>query len=250
MRALFRYTLVGLVLLTIMLVSALTAMRFAIHGREIAVPKLIGMTPVEAERIALNNGLLVEVENRFYSGDIPEGKIVSQVPQPGVRVRRGWRVRVAESLGPQRVVIPNVVGQSARAAELNLQQRGLEVGTVAVAHLPDSPPDQIVAQSPPPNASGVSSPKINLLISAPGEEQRFVMPDFIGRPLAEAAKIVQDAGFKLGTVKQVGSAVKSPVPNGVAASPARGSATVVVRQTPTAGERVVAGTTISFEVAP
>jgi beta-lactam-binding protein with PASTA domain len=221
-----------------MLVSALTAMRLAIHGREVSVPSLTGMTPADAEDVALRNGLLLQVESRFFSADVPEGRIISQAPQAGARVRRGWRVRVAESMGPQRAVIPNVVGQSPRAAELNLQRRGLELGTVAVAHLPGLPPDQIVAQSPPPNARGVASQKINLLVTAPEEQPQYLMPDFTGRPFVEAAKAIADAGFKLGTISAV---------NG---GPTNTAAAKVVGQTPAAGQRVSAGATVSFEVVP
>ncbi len=249
MRFLFRYALLGLILLAVMLVSALTAMRFAIHGREIAVPKLVGLTPAEAERVALSNGLLVQVESRFYSSDVPDGRIISQVPGPGVRVRHGWRVRVAESLGPQRVMIPSVVGQSPRAAELNLQQRGLQLGTVAVAHLPDLPPDQVVAQSPAPNADGVLSPRVSLLVNAPREEPQYVMPEFVGRRLTDAAKAVDNAGFRLGDVK---TAVVSAVPgtsNAPAVPTRAGDATIVLRQTPAAGQKVPAGTTVTFEIS-
>ncbi len=243
MRTLLRYALLGLVLLTVMLVSALITMRLAIHGREIAVPLLVGMTPAEAERAALSNGLLVQVESRFYSADVPAGRIMSQVPAASVRVRRGWRIRVAESMGPQRVIIPSVVGQSPRAAELNLQRRGLEVGAVAVAHVPDLPPDRVVAQSPPANAS-LYSPKVSLLVTPAKDEQQFLMPDFVGRPLVQAIKAIQAAGFKLGEVK--------PFAEGVPLTPPRSSSTaaaLIVKQAPAAGQRIAAGSTISFEVA-
>src|SRR5512135_414718 len=108
MRRLLRILLRTLVLVLVFLVSALTAMRFAIHGREVAVPKFTGMTIAEAERSAVDNGLLLQVESRFYSADVPEGRVMSQVPPAGEQVRRGWRVRVAQSLGPQRVAIPDV----------------------------------------------------------------------------------------------------------------------------------------------
>ena len=60
--------------------------------------------------------------------EIAEGKILSQIPASDTRVRRGWQVRVAQSLGPQRVMIPDVLGQSGRAADLNIRRRGLDVG--------------------------------------------------------------------------------------------------------------------------
>src|SRR2546429_6648063 len=49
------------------LVSALTAMRLAIHGHEVLVPKLVGMMPVEAEKAATANGLRVDVERQYRS---------------------------------------------------------------------------------------------------------------------------------------------------------------------------------------
>src|SRR5271169_6192571 len=119
MRQFFRMLLLTLVLMTVALISALTAMRFAIHGREVAIPKLVGMSPFEAERASAALGLQVVIERQFYSADIPEGKIMTQMPQPGTKVRRGWSVRVAQSLGPLRVAIPDVTGGSERIAELN-----------------------------------------------------------------------------------------------------------------------------------
>ena len=77
--------------------------------------------------------MLLDDSDRFYSADVPEGRIMSQVPAAGEQVRSGWRVRVAESMGPQRVVIPDLVGESERAAEINIRRRGLEMGTAAIA---------------------------------------------------------------------------------------------------------------------
>src|SRR5207244_11359576 len=116
-----------LVLLMVALVSALTAMRLAIHGHEVLVPKLVGMTPLEAEKAAIANGLQVGVERQYHSPNIPEGRIVSHVPAPGTNVRRGWQVRVAQSQGPQRIAIPAVSGQAPPAAQLTIQPRSMAI---------------------------------------------------------------------------------------------------------------------------
>src|SRR6202795_4112097 len=131
MRQFFRMMLFALVLMTMALVSALMAMRLAIHGREVTIPKLVGMSPLEAERAGAASGLLVVVERQFYSADIPEGRIMTQMPLPGTKVRRGWSIRVAQSLGPQRMAIPNVTGARERSAELNIRGWGLGIGWVA-----------------------------------------------------------------------------------------------------------------------
>jgi beta-lactam-binding protein with PASTA domain len=252
MRKFFRMLLLALVLLTVALVSALTAMRFAIHGREVTVPKLVGMTPLEAERAAAPSGLQVVVERQYYSPGVPEGRIMSQAPLPGARVRRGWAIRVAQSLGPQRIAIPDVTGQSERVAELNIRRRGLDLGSMAQIQLPDAPADQVVSQSPPANASGVSAPKINLLVSSGPKPAEFVMPNFIGQPLGSVTLALQDAGVKVGRV----SVVSSPPPAtdaqaaGVApaAVPEPNAASMIVTQTPAPGQRIAAGSAVSFEV--
>jgi beta-lactam-binding protein with PASTA domain len=174
--------------MTIALVSALTAMRLAIHGREVTIPKLVGVTPFEAERIGAASGLQVVVEREFYSPDVPEGKIMTQMPLPGAKVRRGWSVRVARSLGPQRIAIPDVTGQSERAAELNMRRRGLALGSVAQMNLLDAPGEQVVAQNPPANASGIAAPKINLLISAGPAPEVYLMPNLTGQPLGAGCR--------------------------------------------------------------
>src|SRR5258708_9140535 len=133
MRQFFRMLLLALVLMTVALVSALTAMRLASHGREVTIPKLGGMSPVEAERAGAASGLLVVIERQFYSADIPEGKVMTQMPPSGTKVRRGWSIRVAQSLGPQRVAIPNVTGGSERVPELNIRRRRLTPASIAHA---------------------------------------------------------------------------------------------------------------------
>src|SRR5271167_80965 len=222
MKAFFRFIFLALVLLVVALVSALTAMRFAIHGREVAVPDLGGKPPSEARRIADAGGFQMNVERQYYSATVPEGKILSQLPAPGTKVRRGWQIRVAESLGPQRVEIPNVLGESQRAAEINILRRGLDVGAVAQIGMRGPPADQVFGQSPPPNASGIAAPKISLLTTESALPQTFLMPNFTGQALGGVTLVLQDSGFRLGSVSIAPSAATSPAPaaeSAVAAPP-------------------------------
>ncbi len=200
MRSVIRFALLALVLVIVAMVSALTAMRFAIHGQEVAVPPLVGLAPAEAERAVSGLGLQISIERQYYSPGIPEGRIMSQLPLPGTKVRHGWQVRVAQSLGPTRVAIPDVTGQSEHAAELNIRRRGLDVTSLAEVQTAGIPADQVLAQSPPAKATQVIAPNISLLVTAPADPQAFVMPSFVGQPLGTVSRTLQDAGFKLGNV--------------------------------------------------
>lgn len=244
MRTFFRLISIGVVLLTVALISALVTMQLAVHGHEVAVPKFVGMTVAEAEHTARGRGLSMQLSRQFYSADIPEGHIVSQAPEAGAVVRRGWQVQAAESLGPQRVTVPDVTGQSLRAAQINLQQRGLEMADQAMAQIPGATEGVVVAQNPQPNARNISAPKVSVLVSSGGEDGTFVMPDFAGQPLAIVSHDIVQAGLKVGsvTVNQVSSVT---VPNPTDASQ---TATLIVSHTPAAGEKVSKGAVVNFVV--
>jgi beta-lactam-binding protein with PASTA domain len=249
MKSFLRFAMLSLVLVLVALASALTAMRFAIHGQEVQVPALVGLTPVDALRVASGLGLQIEVERQYYSPQIPEGKIMSQLPLPGAKVRRGWQVRVAQSLGPQRVAIPDVTKQSERAAEWNIRRRGLDVTSVAEMQMPGTPADVVLAQSPPANASQVAAPKTSLLVSDPADAPAYVMPSFVGQPLGTASGTLQDAGFKLGNVVMAAIAASSAGNSPLLSAPPQPSpASIIVVQAPPAGQKILLGATINFEV--
>ncbi|MGO9124739.1 MAG: PASTA domain-containing protein [Terriglobales bacterium] len=244
MKSFFRHALQALILLVVALVSALMAMRSAIHGREVAVPDLMGKTPVEARRMAEASGFQLEVERQYFSPKVPEGRILSQLPLAGTQIRRGWQIRVAQSLGPQRVEIPNVLGQSQRAAELNIRRRGLDVGTVAQIQLPGAQTDQVIAQDPAPSAGSISVPKISLLASQPPSPPAFVMPSFIGQTLGSVTAVLNDAGLRVGTVTEAPTADSSTSSHAPQPSPA----SIIVSQNPAVGGKVIAGSAVNFEV--
>lgn len=251
MRPVFRFAMLSLVLVVVALVSALTAMRFAIHGQEVEVPALIGLTPSDAGRSVSSLGIQIEVERQYYSPQIPEGRIMSQMPMPGSRVRRGWQVRVAESLGPQRVAIPDVTKQSERAAEWNIRRRGIDLASTAEMQLPGVPPDQVLAQSPAANADQVAAPKTSLLVTIPSDPPAYVMPSFLGQPLGSASRTLQDAGFRLGNVTMAPATGENSPPNtaSIAVIPPQPSpASVIVVQNPPAGQKIIAGSVVNFEV--
>jgi len=274
MRSVFRLLWMVSVLVIVALLSALTAMRLAIHGREVTVPDMQGKTPAEARRMAESSGLEADVEREYYSPAIPEGKVLSQMPAAGSTVRRGWQVRLALSLGPQRVVIPQVVGESDRAAAITIAQRGLNLGGAASLEIPNSAPGQVIAQNPQPNATNASAPKISLLVSQAPAPQSFVMPSFVGQPLGSVTLALKDAGFTVGkvTVAPVENAPEAtnatsvpaapapaPPPAPATANPASApapspsvpvpsAASFIVSQDPVPGERVFAGTAVNFVV--
>src|ERR1700753_3488505 len=131
MKKYFRLVLSALAMFAVMLLAAAVTLRVALHGREISVPDFAGKTAAEASSAALQAGLDLTIANKFYSTTVPAGRMLSQAPAPGSRVRHGWQVRVTQSLGPQQVTIPDVSGQSERLAAITLRRRHLGLRTRA-----------------------------------------------------------------------------------------------------------------------
>ena len=278
MRTVVRLLWMSLVLVIVALTSALITMRLAIHGREVAVPNFQGNTPAEARHAAEASGLGMQVEREYYSPTIPLGRVMSQVPPSGTVVRRGWEVRLALSAGAQRTAIPQLVGESERAAAIAVAQRGLQLGVPASMDSPGTTPGQVLAQNPPANATDATAPKISLLVASDRPPAAYVMPSFVGQPLASVSLALKDTSF---SVRKVTTAPPPPNPAPVEAASANGAApagnppqnnpasanpgpaaapapiappaapsqaSIVVSQEPSPGEKVLEGSAIDFVV--
>jgi len=249
----FRLVLAFLAIAMAGLVSAVVTMRFAIHGAEVKVPDLQGLTASEAVHKTAGLGLNLGIDNKYYSVDVPAGRVLAQSPLPGAIVRREWRMRVTESLGPQRVAIPKVVGQQERVAAIEVRRVGLELEETAQMPYSGAQPGTVIAQNPQQGAAGVERPSVSLLVStpAPNLAPAMVMPQLTGMPLAAATALVVHAGLKVGPVQNNYSAAGTPDAGdgGMAPADTVDPAGTVSSQTPVAGHKVEPGMTVTFRVA-
>jgi beta-lactam-binding protein with PASTA domain len=246
----FRMASLVMLLVAVALLAAITTMHFAIHGAEVQVPALKGMTVTEARSQTAGMGLNLDVDNRYYSAEVAAGHILSQSPPEGTVVRRAWRVRVAESLGPQKVDVPDTVGTDDRLAALRLRRVGLEVGVTA--HLPNAAADEgtVMAQDPPAHAQGIERPAVNLLVAAPDNEipDGYVMPDLAGLPVVTAQADLAKVGIKSAPPTFVDVPV-APVGSGNAPPKAPVLPGAVIAQQPPAGARVDQAMEVKLTVA-
>lgn len=234
--------MVGLLLLVVAMTSAIVTMHFAIHGAEVQVPNLRGMTVAEAGRRAGAMGLRLHVETRLYSAEVPEGRVSNQSPRAGTIVRRGWRVWLTESLGPQKKTIPNVVGESERLAAIEIRRAGLETGSMAEMPWPDADAGTVIAQSPQAHATDASQPVVNLLVASeagPQAQNGLVMPDVVGEMLTAAAQRLRGAGLQVAPVKEQETGAGEPAAR----------AGTVIAQEPAAGYYVDATMPVTLTVA-
>ncbi len=243
----FRLVLAVMSLAIVALVSAVMTMNFAIHGAEVRVPDLTGLTIAEAVRKTAGEDLNLGIDNKYYSADLPAGRVLSQSPAPGAVVRREWRMRVTESLGPQRVKIPDIVGQQERVAAIEVDRLGLRLDEISEMPYAGVPPGTVIAQNPQKGAEDVARPSISLLVStAPADDDKaFVMPKLTGMPYTAAAKLIAHAGFKTGPMQDDNSAPEDDSAE-QGPDPPPG---IIMTQTPPAGFRVDGSTYIALTIS-
>jgi serine/threonine-protein kinase len=221
----------GLVLTYVLFAAA--SMRVALKTREVLVPTLAGKTVNEATALLSEAGLNLKVEEGHrVDPKVPAGQIVLQDPQPGVSTRRERSIKVWVSSGPRALVIPGLIGETERTAQLRVQQDGLELGGIAEVRSADYPADAIIAQTPAPKSH---APRVSLLVNRGERGATYVMPDLIGVNGDRAADLLRPRGFR---VAVVGDHPYPGVPAGI-----------VLRQNPQAGFQIAPGEPISLEVS-
>ncbi len=234
-RALFRLFLLFTFLVVVAMVSAITTIRLTIRGHQEATPKFVGMPVSRAQQIASTLGLEMKIEDKVFSSNVPANAIVSQMPLPGTPIKVGQHVHILVSLGPPAMAVPNLVGDSLRAARITAIQRGLAIGDVVAVHWPGAEPDRVVVQDPPAANSEVHSPAVNLLVSLGQEPQAYLCPSFVGQPLEHVRRTLEKAGF------QVGDVIRLPG--------ATASSGTVLAQSPPPGGKIDSQTVFTFQVA-
>jgi serine/threonine-protein kinase len=216
-------------------ISAITAMRLAIQGKEVSVPQLVGKTEAEAAEILNTSGLSLQILGKRFNPKTPAGRIIEQNPAPGTSLKTSRSVRVLLSAGNRQYAVPNLVGASRRAAQLTLSQRDLVLGHVSMVHTASGEPFTVQQQFPLPGSQEGADPKVNVLLSAGSLEQYFVMPDLVGRRWDQVSGRIRTQGFQL---------ARPTYRHYVAVSPG-----VVTQQSPQAGKRLSKADLITLEVS-
>jgi len=209
----------------------LTGMRVANRAREVKVPNLAGQSLDDANRSVAQAGLVLKVDQRKADPKVPADHVISQDPEAGVVLRRQRAIRVRVSDGTRDPVVPAVVGEAERTADISLAQEGVDVASRVMIRTARYPAGVIIAQDPPVKGRGA---KLSLLVNQGEGDETYVMPDVVGTPSGRVIDILRRHGLRV----TIGAEPSFPgLPSGV-----------VVKQTPQAGATIADGGAVVLEV--
>ena len=188
------------------------------EGDLVTVPSVVGVQYEVAKATLEDVGLEVEVR-REPSDSMAVGQVLSQDPPRDDQVERGSTVELVVSSGPEVVTVPNVFLLTQAEATKALTDEGLTV-KVTPREVADAEPGYVVEQNPAADTEVSPGDEVEIFVSVAAGT--VLVPDVVGRPLAQAQAQIQEAGLRFGTPTEAPSAT---VPTGsvISTDPAPGS---------------------------
>lgn len=161
------------------------------HGESLSVPDFVGLTPKQAEAVAEEAGVRVEVVDSVFS-KTGRGKVREQNPVAGSAVKEGRRIQlVVNARTVQKVSVPNVVGYSARQALAELGSRGLTLGQFIYVN--DMATNNVLKQlykgkEVEPGTMLEAEAGIDLVVGLNPRNSGTIIPDVSGKRALEASR--------------------------------------------------------------
>ncbi|GII77686.1 putative serine/threonine-protein kinase [Sphaerisporangium rufum] len=194
---------------------------------KVSIPLLQGQTAAAAQKKLEDMGLKVDVKEE-YNSDVDRGTVIGTEPGSGEQVDKGTTVQLTVSKGLKKVTVPDVLGSSVAEATRTLQENGL---TADVVNVVSTREQGKVFQTKPVAGAKVDE---NSIVKIYVPKQQSEVPNVTELSLKDAKATLEGAGFKVRTIKEPSETVL------------KGS---VIRQSPQAGAKLPAGTTITLVVS-
>ncbi len=171
---------------------------------KIVIPDMVGMSYGEARELLDNDFYNVEVIYE-YSSSVPSGDVISQRPDGGAErkiFRRGepCAVSVVVSRGKDLILIPELVGESARDATLTLKNAAFSVAVIE-ENAPTVPSGKVISSTPSGGELLESGGLVILRISRGRDKTMLLVPDVCGLTEQSALAKIRAAGFSVGDVE-------------------------------------------------
>lgn len=162
----------------------------------IIVPDLRGKPIAEAQKDLDQLALKVEIQIGGFYASVPEDFVVSQIPYPFTRVKKGRTVKLELSQGKSSIKLPNFVGMKFGEAHALIEKLGLRIESITEL-ASDQPPGTITLQDPQENQILETGSGIRLTLSLP---EISIIPDWTDQHFEEVKYSILEHGYILGTV--------------------------------------------------
>ena len=201
----------------------------------VKVPDLSKTEISEAEDIASQQGLSIEVSEEVFHNDIENGYIVTQEPHSGERVKQTRKILVTVSKGPKVVEVPDFNGRPLREAEVIIENLGLQIDEINYEYSEILSENHIISQDPVPGSEIEINNPIKLTVSEGPKPEMVLMPSLIGLQRDRAFELIQQSGLEVGRLSYNDST--------------RYDEGLIISQEYTGGEEVPDGSSVNLQIS-
>lgn len=172
------------------------------HNKEMEVPSFAGMSLVQAQKIADELHLRLEVTDSVYIVRMSPGAIYKQNPLEGSRVKKNRRILLTiNANSPKMINMPSLVGFSLRQAQSELSSSQLKVGKLI--YVPDIATNNVLEQlyegNPvEPGTLLQSESVIDLKLGLNEADSVALVPSVIGKPYPIIKDFLIDNSLNMG----------------------------------------------------
>ena len=167
-------------------------------GEEIDAPDFKNMTLEEAQQAADTYNLKVKKGDEVVSDEVEKGKIVSQDPKAGTKIKTGSTIKVNISKGLGDGDVPDLEGKSQDELESYLEAAGFKLGTVTT-EASEKEAGTVLRQDPKAGSKAEKGSTINVVVSD-GSKAKAVVPYLVGKSLEDAQAALLNAGLTIGSI--------------------------------------------------
>jgi eukaryotic-like serine/threonine-protein kinase len=132
---------------------------------ETIVPDVTGLTVDQAREKLTEVEVKARTAGTVFDLKFPEGRVVSQRPEPGRVVKVGRVVNLIVSSGAKKVPVPDLLGRMSTQADAVLSAAELRVGQIRYEKSSGATEGTIIAQEPLPGEEEVIGGGVDLLVS-------------------------------------------------------------------------------------
>ncbi len=180
-----------LVLFTAIFAGSIYAyLRLSTRGEIIEVPNLVGKSVEDALKELNQLNLQLALSSEDYSNTIPRGRIISQVPEPSDKVKKGRTINITISRGIKQILLPDLSGKEKAEGLATLQALDLEMGNTVEVYSDRYDDGLVIATDPPKGTAVDEGDKISLLVSKGRSPYYMPMPDLIGETAQNAIDLL------------------------------------------------------------
>ena len=205
-KRLVRNLVIAAALVVVMIVGAMIFLNVVTqHNKEISVPDFSNMTVVEAEHVADQAGVRVEVKDSVFVKRMKRGAVYRQNPVAGAKVKDGRRVVLTiNAVNAKKVTMPNLVGLSLRQAKAELMSRGLVLNRLV--YVQDMATNNVIkqlkgAREIEPGTMIDSESKIDLVLGLNDLDNVTYVPDVTGLKNLSAVEAIYDHSLNIKDLK-------------------------------------------------